>query len=117
MNSTSGRSPIFSLAEAGELLPHVKHLTADAVRRSESLVAQLQGLAEENPEHISLSESLRDVVAAWADEMRALGLEAKGLWLVDFDNGDGYYCWSYPEPAITHYHGYGDGFGGRISIQ
>ncbi len=49
--------------------------------------------------------------------MRALGLEAKGLWLVDFDNGDGYYCWSYPEPAITHYHGYGDGFGGRISIQ
>jgi len=39
------------------------------------------------------------------------------LWLVDFDNGEGYYCWSYPEPAITHYHGYDDGFAGRISIQ
>ena len=22
-----------------------------------------------------------------------------------------------PEPAITHYHGYDDGFAGRISIQ
>ena len=43
--------------------------------------------------------------------------QAKGLWLVDFDNGEGYYCWSYPEPAITHYHGYDDGFAGRISIQ
>ena len=45
------------------------------------------------------------------------GLEAKGLWLVDFDNGEGYYCWSYPESSITHYHGYDDGFAGRISIQ
>jgi hypothetical protein len=36
---------------------------------------------------------------------------------VDFDNGEGYYCWSYPEPAITHYHGYEEGFAGRISIQ
>jgi hypothetical protein len=36
---------------------------------------------------------------------------------VDFDNGDGYYCWSYPESAITHYHGYDEGFSGRMSIQ
>jgi len=64
-----------------------------------------------------LSEALRDVVTGWAEEVRSLGLEAKGLWLVDFDNGEGYYCWSYPESAITHYHGYDDGFAGRISIQ
>jgi hypothetical protein len=117
MTSTPGPTAIFSLDEARALLPQVKHLTADAVRRAETLAGQLQGLAEDNPEHLSLSESLRDVVAGWAEEVRALGLEAKGLWLVDFDNGEGYYCWSYPEPAITHYHGYGDGFAGRISIQ
>jgi hypothetical protein len=65
----------------------------------------------------SLSAALRDVVSGWAAEVQALGLHAKGLWLVDFDNGEGYYCWSYPEPAITHYHGYEEGFAGRISIQ
>lgn len=117
MSTTPAHPAIFSLAEARALLPQVKHLTADAVRRAETLAGQLQGLAEDHPEHISLSESLRDVVAEWAEEVRALGLEAKGLWLVDFDNGEGYYCWSYPEPAITHYHGYEDGFAGRISIQ
>jgi hypothetical protein len=117
MTSTSEPAPKFSLAQACELLPQVKHLTADAVRRAETLAAQLQGLAEDNPEHASLSEALRDVVSGWADEVRALGLEAKGLWLVDFDNGEGYYCWSYPEAAITHYHGYDEGFAGRISIQ
>lgn len=116
-----GTSPdsvqIFTLTQAAQLLPQVKHLTADAVRRAEALAEQLRGLAEDNPEYTLLSKALRDVVAGWVDEVRALGLEAKGLWLVDFDNGEGYYCWSYPEASITHYHGYDDGFTGRIKIQ
>jgi hypothetical protein len=117
MAPISDGSPIFTLTQASELLPQVKHLTADAVRRAETLAEQLRGLAEDNPEHSILSEALRDVVAGWVEDVRALGLEAKGLWLVDFDNCEGYYCWSYPEPTITHYHGYDDGFAGRISIQ
>jgi len=117
MATTSDSAQIFTLTQASELLPQVKHLTADAVRRAETLADQLRGVTEDNPEHSLLSEALRDVVAGWVEEVRALGLEAKGLWLVDFDNGEGYYCWSYPEPAITHYHGYDDGFAGRIKIQ
>jgi hypothetical protein len=109
--------PIFTLKQARELLPQVKHLTADAVRRAESLASQIQGLGEDDPVHAQLSGALQDVVNGWADEVRALGLEAKGLWLVDFDNGEGYYCWCYPEERITHYHGYDEGFAGRISIQ
>ncbi len=51
------------------------------------------------------------------NEVQSLGLEAKGLWLVDFDNGEGYYCWCYPEETVAHYHGYEDGFRGRTRIQ
>ena len=116
MTTPEGRS-IFSLQQAREMLPHVKHLTADAVRRAEALASQLQGLGEDDPVHVQLSGALRDVVNTWADELRALGLEVKGLWLVDFDNGEGYYCWCYPEEAITHFHGYEDGFAGRMKIQ
>jgi hypothetical protein len=108
--------PIFSLQQAREMLPQIKHLTADAVRQAESLASELQGLGEDDPSHAPLATALRDVVNSWADEVRALGLEAKGMWLVDFDNGQGYYCWSYPEETINHYHGYGDGFAGRIAI-
>jgi hypothetical protein len=117
MQPTREDHPIFSLQQARELLPDVKHLTADAVRRTESLASQLHGLPEDDPDHVSLSAALREVVNQWVDQVQLLGLEAKGLWLVDFDNGDGYYCWSYPESTITHYHGYGDGFSGRMSIQ
>jgi len=109
--------PIFTLQQAHDLLPHVKHLTADAVRRTETLAAQLQGLPEDDPEHAALLATLRDVVNGWADEVRSLGLEAKGLWLVDFDNGEGYYCWCYPEAVISHYHAYEEGFAGRVKIQ
>ena len=76
MRPTPAPPAIFSLAEAKALLPQVKHLTADAVRRAETLAGQLQGLPEDNPEHVSLSESLRDVVAGWVEQVRALGLDA-----------------------------------------
>jgi hypothetical protein len=117
MEPTSGQGPIFTLEQARELLPQVKELTADAVRQAEALASQLHGLAEDDPVHVSLSAALRDVVNGWADQVRSLGLEAKGLWLADFDSGEGYYCWSYPEPSIAHYHGYRDGFSGRMTIQ
>jgi hypothetical protein len=49
--SPSGDLPqIFSLDQACQLLPHVKHVTADAVRQAESLAAQLRGLPEDDPE-------------------------------------------------------------------
>jgi hypothetical protein len=115
--STPEPRPIFSLQQAVELLPRVKHMTADAVRRTESLVTQLQRLEEEDPEHATLSAAVRDVVNGWAEEVQSLGLEAKGLWLVDFDNGQGYYCWCYPEETVGHYHGYEEGFRGRVRIQ
>jgi hypothetical protein len=109
--------PIFSLAQARALLPEVKMLTADAVIRAEAVTAELQQISEADPAHAQLTETLREIVDTWATAVRGLGLEAKGLWLVDFDNGEGYYCWRYPEAVIGHYHGYDDGFAGRIPIQ
>ena len=60
---------------------------------------------------------IQDVVSRWAREIEALGAEVKGVWLVDFDNGSGYYCWRWPERELDHFHGYDDGFAGRSRIQ
>jgi hypothetical protein len=57
------------------------------------------------------------VVNEWAEGVRALGVEVKGIWLVDFDNGSGYYCWRWPEPSLQYYHSYEEGFAGRMRIQ
>ncbi|MBI2833308.1 MAG: DUF2203 domain-containing protein [Acidobacteria bacterium] len=107
---------IFSLNDAQQLLPIVKQLTEEAVRRSTAIEERLSELARDTPEHARLAGELEEVVRAWAARLNELSVEPKGLWLVDFDNGDGYYCWQYPEATITHYHGYDDGFAGRIKI-
>ena len=109
--------PIFSLDDARALLPRVRQLTAEAVLRAEALAEELRRVPERDPAHARLSAALQDIVNGWADEVRALGIEVKGLWLVDFDNGEGFYCWKYPEDTIGHYHGYEEGFAGRMSIQ
>jgi hypothetical protein len=115
--SMSAERPVFTLDEARALLPRVLLLTADAVQRAESLSARLQAMPDDDPEKEALAAEFRDVVDRWARELQTLGAEPKGLWLVDFDNGVGYYCWRYPETGITHYHGYSDGFAGRMTIQ
>ena len=93
---------VFSLSEARALLPQVRGLTADAVTRYGRLPGE---------------EERREVAEEWARELRSLGLEIKGLWLVDFDSGAGYYCWKYPEAALAHFHSYEEGFAGRVPLQ
>jgi regulator of sirC expression with transglutaminase-like and TPR domain len=99
-----GPRKIFTLDEARALLPRVKELTSDAVAR----FTQLPGDQE---------DERRAIVEGWVGELEALGCEIKGLWLVDFDSGGGYYCWKYPEPALDHFHGYEEGFSGRLALQ
>jgi hypothetical protein len=107
---------IFSLEEAARLLPRVKAVTTDAVTRVEALTAQIQALPETHPTRTRLSAEIEQAIRLWARDVQEMGLEAKGLWLVDFDNGEGYYCWCYPEDAIAHFHGYDEGFAGRMKI-
>jgi hypothetical protein len=95
---------IFSYEEAAALLPDVQRLTEEAVERvdllSEAAVDEYQNVVEE-----------------WAARVMSLGIEVKGLWLIDFDNGSGYYCWQWPEPSLQFFHGYEEGFGGRVMLQ
>ena len=94
---------IFSYEEATALLPRVQRVTEAAVERLNELPD------EDGEEH-------QRVVMDWAESVLGLGVEVKGLWLVDFDSGGGYYCWRYPEPALEYFHGYEEGFGGRVKL-
>ena len=60
--------------------------------------------------------SLERIFRAWAHQITSIGCEVKGQWLVDWDMGDGYYCWRFPEQAISFFHTYDEGFAGRIPI-
>jgi hypothetical protein len=108
---------IFSYDEALGVFPVVRDRTAEAVAEVTAFARTLAaGGGDDEGERAAIEEASREAVARWTAEIEALGCEVKGLWLVDFDAGDGYYCWKYPEPTLAHFHGYDEGFPGRVPV-
>ena len=105
----------WSLATARAIVGEVRRRTAEAVERA-GLEAAAQGPVGD-PERVALEQELTRAVGGWVRAMEALGVEVKGPWLVDFDNGRGYYCWRWPEEQLEYFHGYDEGFAGRVRIQ
>ena len=106
----------FSYHQALAMLPSVQKLTRVAVSRVEALFNRVQSVDEMERRERELRLAMDEIAQQWATEIASLGCQAKGLWLVDWDSGDGYYCWKYPEETIGFVHSYDDGFAGRVPI-
>jgi hypothetical protein len=107
----------FTLTEANALLPAVRERTRLALKEIGSLAIPVDelGTPGEGPE--TFHEEARRILAQWASDVIAMGVEVKGPWLVDFDSGGGYYCWRWPEESLEYFHGYSEGYTGRIRLQ
>jgi len=112
-------SRVFTLEEAKAMLPTVRSMTAPVFELASSLAQELSDseARDEEARAEELRERLQALVESWAEAIRDLGPDVKGLWLVDFDSGDGYWCWAYPEEELGHWHSYEAGFGGRMPIE
>jgi regulator of sirC expression with transglutaminase-like and TPR domain len=106
IHADSSEKKIFTLDQARQLLPRVCEITSEAVSRYARL-----GAGDE------AEEERQSIVRDWVRAVASLGAEIKGLWLVDFDSGAGYYCWKYPESSLEYFHGYEEGFAGRLPLQ
>jgi len=115
MTDTEAPEPkVFTYAEAVKLLPQVRLITETAFEK----VQHLSEAAQIGTQNEDDAQRLADgVVSGWARELTELGVAIKGLWLADFDNGSGYYCWKYPESGLRFFHTYEGGFKSRIPIQ
>jgi len=107
---------IFTYDEALATFPLVRERTASAVREVEALAGKIGDLLPDEQETVDPEGRFHDIVGRWAQDVESVGCQVKGLWLVDWDSGDGYFCWRYPEPALGHFHHYDDGFAGRIPV-
>lgn len=107
---------IFSYDEALATFPVVRDITAAAVRRIESLTTTVGSLEEMDDRREEIESEYQQIVSFWAKQVGSIGCEVKGLWLVDWDSGDGYYCWRFPEQAIAFFHSYEEGFGDRLPV-
>jgi hypothetical protein len=108
---------VFTLAEAEEIFPLVRTITEAAWRELEPVRHRIEAMVPANPRIREVEQEYEEIVKRWMAKMHRLGLVVKGLWLVDFDTGDGYLCWKFPELKIGYYHGYHEGFDGRRPLR
>ena len=107
---TRDETRVFTLTEAEELFPLVRSITDSAWRELEPVRRKLEAMVPVNPQIHQVEHQYETIVKRWMAKMARLGLVVKGLWLVDFDTGDGYLCWKFPELRIGQYHGYHEGY-------
>jgi len=107
---------IFTYEQALDTLPTVRGVTANAVQQIQALYGAVQSPAELEQRGQELEGAANSIIESWVADVTHLGCEVKGLWLVDWDCGDGYYCWRYPEASIGFFHGYEEGYQGRVPI-
>lgn len=112
----AGTRKAFTFEEARALLPAVRERTRRAILAISALPVRADEANGEGDE-VRLQEATRQILAAWMADIQALGAEVKGPWLVDFDSGGGYYCWKWPEESLEFFHGYTEGFAGRVRLQ
>ncbi|RMH55308.1 MAG: DUF2203 family protein [Candidatus Hydrogenedentota bacterium] len=106
---------LFTLDEARELLPRIKKITRRYQEEVDYLRSSATGRSGREAAH--RQRLIEDRIRKWCRDILALGAEPKGLWLVDFDSGDGFYfCWRLGEEDIEHIHEYDAGFAGRRRI-
>ncbi len=111
----SGTKRVFSYEDARRLIPEVRRRTKEALTALAGTTAGDASDAEEA--EARLEKEAAGILGAWARDIEALGIEVKGPWLVDFDSGAGYFCWKWPEESLDFFHGYEEGFAGRVRIQ
>jgi hypothetical protein len=111
-----GSPRIFTLEQAKELLPLVKRITKQAHARVEKLAFQVS-YRSAGLEVASAEKKMLVHVQEWQEKIHRLGAFTKGMWLVDFDCGLGFYCWKFPETDLAFFHDYSQGFNGRVPIQ
>lgn len=105
---------IFSLKQVEDLLPLVYRVTEEYSRDVKYLMGCVEAMPDKNTSRcLEIQDEINDHIQKWQNKMERLGGKPKGLWLADFDNGDGYFCWKFPETEIKFCHGYQDGFTGR----
>jgi hypothetical protein len=107
---------IFTLEESRALLPRVKEVTQHYYDIVEELREGVHD-PDNGVEVQRLEQRINAAFQKWVAELNGLGVEVKGLWVADFDSGDGYYyCWRLGEDDIEHFHRYETGFAGRRPI-
>ncbi len=106
---------VFSLAETNDLLFVVNKITLKYQERLNMTLTRIEQEGNHNTK-AHLKMEAQTIIDEWNKKIKKLGAKPSGVWNADFDFGEGYYCWKFPEKTISHWHGYTEGFSNRKPV-
>jgi len=109
-------SKLYVLAEASELLPVIRKITENAYERLSRLDERLDLMLLCDPRRTAIADKYEKIVRKWIASITRLGAIPNGLWRVDFDTGEGYLCWRFPELRIGFFRKYDSEFDDRKPV-
>lgn len=108
--------PQFTLESAKEILPIIQRATKHADSEIKVLLAKMSEIDPRSSEGVAIELQVNELFVQWQTKMTKLGVEGKGMFMVDFDTGVDYLCWKFPETSLEHRHEYTEGMQHRTKI-
>lgn len=94
----------FTLEQAEGILPIVRRITDHAAAAARGLQEELRWVPREEPLYARRKSELDLIVRRWAVKIARLGCEPRGIWLVDFDAGEGWFSWRLGDESLSFFH-------------
>ncbi|RME18002.1 MAG: DUF2203 family protein [Bdellovibrio sp.] len=108
---------LFTEERAEQVRPIIHRFTHKYSQKVNALISKLESLDNSDTTGMQAIETeINGLINSWNRKVKKLGGIPRGLWIVDFDCGDGYLCWTFPEPQILYWHSYNTGYSQRIKL-
>lgn len=95
---------IFSKDEAENLLPVIRRITEKVSEEVSELQEQIRFVPHTESLYKRLYSQIDLAVRRWSIKVSKLGCEPRGVWLVDFDAGDGWFTWRLGDESVAFFH-------------
>ena len=109
-------SKLFNLDEAQEHFPLVQTITSKHQIQLAPIQSRLNLMLSNDPRRAAIEVEYEKVVSMWMHKIQQLGATVQGLWVVEFNVGEGYLCWRYPELSLNYIRLKGQIFSSRIKL-
>lgn len=107
---------LFDLNEAKALLPLIRSVTDAHRERLAPVQDRLSKMLSNDPRRGKIEQEFEHIVSRWKEKVEQLGASVQGLWVVEFDVGEGYLSWRYPEMGLNFFRPEGSKFADRIRL-
>lgn len=94
---------IFSLAEAQSVFPLVQAITQKHKVELEPQQLRLNKILANDPRRPRMENEYQAVVRRWRTKIEQLGATVTGLWVVEFNMGEGGLSWRHPELSLHYF--------------